>query len=655
MKFSFKSGFNFTWLILVIFSAHAYAQSSTTFYVSTLGNDDNNGSETSPFATLLRARDAVREINRNMNSDILVYIREGTYFLDETLTLDERDGGTNGYNVVYRSYPEDSVTISGGKIITGWTASGSGVYTAPTSGMMFRQLFVNNMPAVKVRTPEKGSGSAIEDVRKAAGLWGETYMPYLPDGTVLPRCLESWEALKSVHQGPISAYRNCPDKISQHGEWAIDPGVETVYYMPRSGENISTAEIVAPFLDSIIHVKGSAINKLAGNIIFQEIHFAHSGWSGFEIFGYPGVIGGTTRYLDELGRLRWNRHSAGVIAEYSHDIRFEKCEFFCMGGYGVDIARIACFDNALTGCSIHDIAGIGVVVSPFEPTYTGSDTLIVFNPEDTNLYCKNIEISHNSITRCGFDYKGSVAIHAPYPTAVKILHNKVWDLAYSGIIMGWYGEPRLPSALKNNLLRGNYVEDVLKELNDGGEIYTQGPQPGTRIDSNVCVFTGASQVGGNFFYIDVGSSYMTLKHNATIGCSYTWGIGFACTDLFIDSNWCEWSNYFSTNGTQMTEEYRCQLTNQFIGAAPQGLLNNAGPKEIELTPVSSMPHRDPHKKFSAVLQNNQISVFDMRGRRIMNLKSSDLKVADELKKVISPGTYLLRRSGMTKTEKFLIQ
>jgi hypothetical protein len=280
--------------------------------------------------------------------------------------------------------------------------------------------------------------------------------------------------------------------------------------------------------------------------------------------------------------------------------------------------------------------------------------LHVFNPEDTNLWCKNIEVSHNYITRAGCEYKGGVAIHAPFPTAVKILHNEVWDLAYSGIIMGWYGEPPVQSALKNNLLRANYVWDCMLELRDGGEIYTQAPQPGTIIDSNICAYYKQAQ--GNFFYIDVGSAGMTIKHNATIGISFTIGLGYACGDLLFDSNWCEWSeNYISNNGTPLGPETNVYVTNMFSGSPPQALRDNAGPKEIELTTVSALPRRDINGKFSPAMKyGGTYLIYDMKGRLITKTQSVDIRELSRSGKNIPSGAYLIRREGVAAIEKHLV-
>src|SRR5262245_39220244 len=52
-----------------------------------LGDDGNTGTDAAPFATLDRARRAVRAINRSMASDINVYLHGGKYELAQTISF----------------------------------------------------------------------------------------------------------------------------------------------------------------------------------------------------------------------------------------------------------------------------------------------------------------------------------------------------------------------------------------------------------------------------------------------------------------------------------------------------------------------------------------------------------------------------------------
>ncbi|MFD2880907.1 Ig-like domain-containing protein [Paenibacillus rhizoplanae] len=89
-------------------------------YVAPVGDDSNNGTEAAPFRTIARAQEAVRLLNDDMDADIVVNLREGTYTLTEPLAFTPEDSGTNGYFITYRSYPGEQAAISGGRPVTGW-------------------------------------------------------------------------------------------------------------------------------------------------------------------------------------------------------------------------------------------------------------------------------------------------------------------------------------------------------------------------------------------------------------------------------------------------------------------------------------------------------------------------------------------------------
>ena len=91
------------------------------FYVSPDGDDSADGSEGAPFATLERARDAVRAINGSMTGDIVVRLRGGDYRITKPVDFDTRDSGTGGFTVRYEACEGESPVINGAVKVTGWT------------------------------------------------------------------------------------------------------------------------------------------------------------------------------------------------------------------------------------------------------------------------------------------------------------------------------------------------------------------------------------------------------------------------------------------------------------------------------------------------------------------------------------------------------
>src|SRR5262249_43598290 len=77
------------------------------FFVAPVGRDDNPGTRERPFATLARARDAVRRLKADsgMTAGVTVLIRDGTYHLTEPVQFGPDDSGTKANPIVYAAYP----------------------------------------------------------------------------------------------------------------------------------------------------------------------------------------------------------------------------------------------------------------------------------------------------------------------------------------------------------------------------------------------------------------------------------------------------------------------------------------------------------------------------------------------------------------------
>jgi len=121
------------------------------FSVSPDGDDRNPGTEARPLATLDRAKQAVRQVNRTMSGDILVVLRSGTYRLDRTLVFEPDDSGTGGHRVIYKCQPGASPVLSGGRRIAGRQPDRNGRWKARTDLDNFRQLYVNGRRAIRAR------------------------------------------------------------------------------------------------------------------------------------------------------------------------------------------------------------------------------------------------------------------------------------------------------------------------------------------------------------------------------------------------------------------------------------------------------------------------------------------------------------------------
>ncbi len=137
--------------------AQPAAAAASTVFVSPTGNDANPGTTADrPLRTLSRARDLVRTLNQAMTTDLTVSLAGGVYQLTQPLTLDARDSGTGGHNVIWTAAAGARPVISGGIRVTGWTRfdAGKNIWSASVPvGLRTRQLYVNGVRAQRASGP----------------------------------------------------------------------------------------------------------------------------------------------------------------------------------------------------------------------------------------------------------------------------------------------------------------------------------------------------------------------------------------------------------------------------------------------------------------------------------------------------------------------
>jgi hypothetical protein len=125
------------------------------YYVSPQGRDSDPGTKEAPFATLSRARSAVRAVAGTR--PVAVVLRGGTYRLPETLVLGPQDSGTAEAPVLWKAFPGEKAIVSGGRPISGWKKTDRGLWTAQVPDTLrFNQLFVDGARRTRARTPNLG-------------------------------------------------------------------------------------------------------------------------------------------------------------------------------------------------------------------------------------------------------------------------------------------------------------------------------------------------------------------------------------------------------------------------------------------------------------------------------------------------------------------
>lgn len=192
-------------LLFVLFaslelSSQSVIQEGISFYVFTTGNDSNPGTKEQPLASLIGARNAIREYRDSQSTPIsfTIWIGDGRYEMSESLELLPEDGGASAaHPVVYKALPNADPIFSGGKKISGFKEGKDGVWEVKLLefgyyNSRFDQLYVNDKRAVLARTPnedfleigdieqhvwEKGQGSVAERAQQILTFDGQNAEP----------------------------------------------------------------------------------------------------------------------------------------------------------------------------------------------------------------------------------------------------------------------------------------------------------------------------------------------------------------------------------------------------------------------------------------------------------------------------------------------
>ena len=522
-------------------AAAAPRDRSPAFHVAPNGDDANAGSSASPFRTLERARLAVRAISAAMTSDITVFVRGGEYRLDHTLVFDQNDSGRNGHSVIYRPASNEVPVITGGRRISGWLPAGSGIFKASVGEMQFRQLYVNGVRAIRAREPNEGyyrlrawdvPGRRIEidldDLPPGVRLrelemnvqkqWNQNILRVAAASRAGPHAFvtpdEPERTRSFVQTAPPREdnqryhFENLLELLDAPGEWHLDVNTHEVFYKPRPGEDLATAIVVAPVLETLVRFQGT-LDSPVRKIVLCGLVLEHTTWMRPSREGFIGDQAGTgfhvRHQVDESLFYDVIRMPAGVHLEAAENIRLVRNVVRHMGGTGVQL-QSATRENAIVGNVVTDISGNGISV----------DMKLEGNPRDPREVSRRDVIENNIVAGVGRDYYGSVGIHAGYPEALRIEHNEVTDVPYTGISVGW-GWSLRTTALRDNLIRYNHVHGVMRLLADGGGIYTLSRQPGTRIEGNHVHDLVRARSAGSFpiagVYLDNGSDEITVRGN----------------------------------------------------------------------------------------------------------------------------------------------
>jgi hypothetical protein len=316
--------------------------------------------------------------------------------------------------------------------------------------------------------------------------------------------------------------------LDEPGEWFLDIATHKIYYWPRSNENMLTASVVAPYLETLVRVEGT-IDRPVTNIFFSRISFQHTGWLRPSHFGHVPHQAGM--YMTEAYKLKpagtkekpgldnqaWvGRPVAAVEINFADNILFGSCRFEHLASTGLDFHK-GVHNNGVKGNLFKDIGGNGLLAGVYSDP--GHEIHLPYNPKDEREICDGMVISNNLITDATNEDWSCVGIGLGYTRNSLVEHNEVENVSYSGISLGWGWSPAA-NAMKNNRIIGNHIHHYGKHNYDCSGIYTLSAQPGSVITENYIdsIYKAPyAHLPSHWFYIytDEGSSGIMVKNNWT--------------------------------------------------------------------------------------------------------------------------------------------
>ncbi|MBU2997915.1 right-handed parallel beta-helix repeat-containing protein [Cellulophaga baltica] len=537
---------SFLFLFLCLCFSISFAK-TTTFYVATNGSDTNPGTKKLPFATLIKARNTVRNIKKQKN-DITIYIRGGRYYLKETIVFNETDSGKNDHKIIYKAYPGEKPVFIGGKPLYNWEKVGAGLYKTKIDipDDEFYHIYENGKRAFEARYPNEGyllgikkevENTALDfsinpvDIqdnftftqRSRIYLWAgnDWFSAFVPMKSVdkskgIIKLRDTLHLTDVNKRSPRRYYlTGIKEALDAPSEFYYNTDTKELFYYPIS-KDINKSEIVIPLITSIIRFVGK--QEPVKNIEFSGIDFSITRFGAY----FTETKNGTH------GTNGWNEpaNKEGLIYfENANNCIINKSIISNAGYNGVSMVWDA-QENTVKNSEIKNCGFHGVLLSGYRATF-GSKA-------DFN---KKHNITNNHIHHCGKLIGHSAGIFIWASGKNKITHNEIHDMPRYGIcIKGqrWGGKFGAESNIKINTgevvtkdnkwdfvhSRENYIAyndiySVSKDSEDNGMISFWGSGKNNVVYNNKLHDITDKNVEGITMavYLDDAADYTTVENN----------------------------------------------------------------------------------------------------------------------------------------------
>lgn len=490
--------------------------------------------------------DAFGDIVRNAKGggSAVVRIPAGVYRLSETLRV-----GPEANGITFRA--DGDVTVSGGREVKDWRRHRGDVWVADvpwvTQAHSFRFLTVNGRTKKIARSPDEplkyhlawgGGGDVLyhepgvfdpkwTDVANGEvtfyHLWTDTHLrlngvdPATNRVTFVNRAWKGFgKAVRSNEEGRGNAWyliENLYPLMDRPGEWYLDELHAKLYYLAPPGEDMTKAEVVAPYVDVLLAIEGDpAHGRGVRGVTFEGVRFADANY---------------TLPLNKVNNEQASADvSAAVAIKGAEACVFRRCTFENLTGYAIDF-KAGARDCAVEGCDMRNLGAGGVRLCG------SADELDQFGAVRGN------RVTGCRITGYGRRYLSAVGVLVQHASDTLVKDNVIRDGFYTGVSVGWTWGYR-HSVAWHNVIEGNDISKIGQGvLSDMGGIYTLGISSGTVVRGNRIHDVDARSYGGWGIYNDEGSTGILVENNVV------WNTKFGGYDIHFAKECIVRNNIFA--------------------------------------------------------------------------------------------------------------
>ena len=496
-------------LLLVPLSVVSAGQS---FHLAPGGNDAWSGRTPKavqgrvdgPVATLARAVGLARQAGVRQSRQIV--IQEGEYYLTQPIELGPEDSGLS-----IEAAEGDDVLFYGGRRITDWNRDGERFWAADLpevkSGKWdFRVLVVNGRMCPRARIPKEGhfthlSEFAVPWMSTTGGGWKRkptaeelTTLKYRSDdiGTWLDvqnaevTVFHMWdESVVGVAENdsqnhvlkfstpcghPPGAFGvkkylvgNVREGMTEPGQWYLDRTAGKVVYWPLFDEDMPQVKAIAPTMESILRISGSADKPIQG-VTIRGLTLS--------VTNTPLVAGG-------FGA---GKFPGAVELLHAENCKLENLTISNVAGQGVRAWSLK--SCVIEGCDVHDTGACGLKF--------GGECVV----------------RNNHVHHVGRIYPSAIAVWGGGRDGqvCRIEHNTIHDTPYTSIACG--GD--------DHRIEHNRIYRAMQVLHDGAGIYITFCKRVTLRGNYIHDVVDTGGYGASAYYLDEQAEDCLVEGNLSV-------------------------------------------------------------------------------------------------------------------------------------------